>query len=447
MIDKLRWRFVRTTLAVTLPIVVIVVVSINVFNAVSSEQRVDNMLEVLCETAQTQAEAPELGTSEKGPKALKGSSLDKADDSGAFRKVAPTADDAPSLDDIESSSPPDALNDSGALVPTLRYFIATIEADGEVSAIRLDNAAEVDNRAMFAIVNEILALDQAEGTYSDYAYRIVGEEEQTAVLVDVSSLHSQASSLLIITLATGLAAYAIVALVVLFSSKRAVAPMVRNYERQRQFVADVGHELKTPLTVISANNELAQTIYGTNEWSEGIARQTERMSALIEKMITLAKLEEDKAPQTSTVNLSDIAQETFSAYAGVAQKANKELTLKVQEGITIRGNEADIRQLVSLVADNAFKYCEAGGQVTATLSSGKKAVLTVENTCAGAHEIDYSEIFDRFYRADQARSSKGGFGLGLAIARAIVENHKGAISARSTHDGQAVEFTIELPLT
>lgn len=168
------------------------------------------------------------------------------------------------------------------------------------------------------------------------------------------------------------------------------------------------------------------------------------MTELVNRLVTLSRLDEDgNRPEMRAFSLSGAAEEAAAAFAPAAEKVGKRLTSAVAPGVCCTGDEAQIRQLLSILLDNAVRYCDAGGEIRLTLSGGRRPVLTVDNAYAAVDGVHLSRLFDRFYREDRARTYGGGFGIGLSIARAIVEKHRGEIRAQNL-GGQAIRFQVRL---
>ena len=235
---------------------------------------------------------------------------------------------------------------------------------------------------------------------------------------------------------------AVLVLVVLFSG-RVGRPIAESYEKQKQFITDAGHELKTPITIINADVDVLEDSAREEdlEWLTDIRKQARRFTSLTADLIYLSRMEEDSVQlQMADFDLSELVEET-------AQSQEKEFTVAVQPGITVNGDEKAIAKLASTLLDNAMKYSPAGGYVSVSLEkNGKNAQLTVSNTAENVEKGNQDRLFERFYRADSSRSSDtGGFGLGLAVAKAVAEAHKGSIHAESP-DGKSLNVKAELPL-
>jgi len=244
----------------------------------------------------------------------------------------------------------------------------------------------------------------------------------------------------------GLAA---VLFLLLILSRRIVRPMAESYEKQRQFITDAGHELKTPMTIISADADLAEMECGENQWLTDIRRQAQRLTALTNDLIYLSRMEEEQ-PKLQYIDfpISDVVEEMAQSFAAPARSQDKDfqVQVQVQPMLSFQGDEKGIRQLVSILLDNALKYSTTGGQLALRLEKqGRNLLLTVSNTCAQPMEQDkLPHLFDRFYRTDQSRNSQsGGYGLGLSIAKSIVSAHKGKIRAES-HDGTQLSIQVTL---
>ena len=223
---------------------------------------------------------------------------------------------------------------------------------------------------------------------------------------------------------------ALVLILIFLLSKKAVKPIAESYEKQKQFITDANHELKTPLTLILANLDIAEAELGRNEWLEDIRAEGHRMSELVNRLVELSRMDEaEHALHFSEFNLSELVSDRASEFDTLAQKRGKELITELDGDVPYLGDEALLHRLVGILLDNAVKYCDEGGRIHITLRRDKRIVLTVENTYADVERIELSRLFDRFYRADRARTFTGGYGIGLSMARAIVEKHRGRITA------------------
>ena len=216
----------------------------------------------------------------------------------------------------------------------------------------------------------------------------------------------------------------------IFLAKWIVSPVKASFDKQRRFVSDAGHELKTPLTIISANVDVLQNEIGENQRLKYIKAQSERMNGLIHDLLTLAKTDEGQTNIIrSKFNLSSAILNTALEFESRAFEEGKQYSCDIRENITCVGDEKQIKQLVSILIDNAIRYSDAKGQINVSLSSnGSHIRISVFNTGVGVYDEERNKIFERFYRTDESRSREtGGYGVGLSIAKAIVEAHKGKI--------------------
>jgi signal transduction histidine kinase len=229
-------------------------------------------------------------------------------------------------------------------------------------------------------------------------------------------------------------------------SKKALKPVEEAMEKQKQFITDAGHELKTPIAIISADAEVMELCQGENEWLTSIKKQTVRMNTLVKNLVDLSKLGEESDKKKRTVfNISEAVLDTASNFETTAKATGKTFTYSAARDLRYNGNEEEIRQLISILCDNAMKYADENGMIKLNMYKvGKNIQIDVYNTCDYVDPSTVNKLFDRFYRADSSRSREtGGYGIGLSVAKAIVERHKGKI--RAVTDGTtAITFRITL---
>ena len=195
-------------------------------------------------------------------------------------------------------------------------------------------------------------------------------------------------------------------------------------------MTDANHELKTPLTLIMANVEIAELELGKNEWLDDIRAEGHRMTELVNQLVALSRMDEEgQLMNVTKVSFGKLVADTISEFESLAKDRGKALNASIDKEITYLGDEALLHRLVGILMDNAIKYCDQGGEISVSLRRGKRVSLTVENTYSAVGDIELHRLFDRFYRADKARRFTGGYGVGLSMAKAIVEKHKGEITA------------------
>ena len=354
---------------------------------------------------------------------------------------------------LEEQSP---LNDSpkgGPLFsPELpyesRYFSVFLDNNGNVVAANTGKIAAIDTSDAIEYARSVWESGDTTWFVGDYRYLSYASGTEThIVFLDCGRNLETFHTFTITSITVSLAGLLAVLLLLVFLSGRIVKPFSENYEKQKRFITDAGHELKTPLTIIDADAEVLEMDLGANEWLSDIQKQTKRLADLTNNLILLSRTEEGH-PFTQMVEfpLSDMAEETVETFRALAKTQNKSLTSQIQPMLSFYGDEKALRQLFTILLDNAIKYSEEGGSISLSLDKHKNQIcLRVFNTAESVSRADLSHLFDRFYRADQSRNSQtGGYGLGLSIASAIVTAHKGKISA-DMPDEKSLLITVIFP--
>ena len=231
----------------------------------------------------------------------------------------------------------------------------------------------------------------------------------------------------------------------------AVRPVEEAWNKQQRFIADASHELKTPLTVIRANDSILlsmpdATIKDQQQWIESTEAEAQLMQDLVNDMLYLAKSDSSRVPlEYSTVNMSDIVNTQLLQFESVAFEKDVEFESNIADQVIVEGDATRLHRLVGTIMDNACKYVDVHGKITVGLArSGSNCQLTVSNTGSVISPDDLPHLFDRFYRSDKARTRTGGYGLGLSIAKQIASDHKGTIAASSSEEA-GTTFTVEIP--
>ena len=314
-----------------------------------------------------------------------------------------------------------------------RYFVVELK-DNLVTKISTEHIAAVDNTMAFDYAQTVYKESKPGfGTVDYYRYLYVTDGNKSMIIfLDLQRDLAQCIALAFISMIVNLMAITTLAIMVYWLSRSALRPVADSIEKQKQFITDASHELKTPLTIIAANAEVLEMCEGENEWTTSIKNQTARLSHLVKNLVELTKLNEihdDK--HHYNFNISAAVVETASNFEISAEVARKNFSYSVADDIYYHGNEAEIRQLITILCDNAIKYTDECGHIKLTLyKSGKNIIIESYNTCDYIDPKSVSHLFDRFYRADSSRardSKTGGYGIGLSIAQAIVHRHKGKI--------------------
>ncbi len=331
-----------------------------------------------------------------------------------------------------------------------RYFSVLFSPEGQVLHTDTKHIRSVDKENAVQYALQARESGKCRGFLDHYRFMTSEEDSRVRILfLDCSRDFASFRSFFLISICMALVGYAGFFFVILFFSGRLLRPVTESYEKQRQFITDAGHEIKTPLAVIQADVDVLEMEYGKNEWLEGIQSQVKRLSVLTSDLVYLSRMEETREhPQMIEFPFSDVVSETAHSFLDVAQAKGKQVRCTVEPMLSLEGDEKSIRQLVSILLDNALKYSPDQGIVSLSAEKqGKYLHLTVFNTTIDPVEQEnLSRIFERFYRLDASRSSKtGGYGIGLSIAKAIVTTHNGKIQAE-TPDGRSLEIHVQLPL-
>lgn len=334
---------------------------------------------------------------------------------------------------------------------TTRYFAVLFDEENNTSEVKTAHIAFIDEAKAEEYALIALHGRRRFGNFGRYYYCCAQREsggtiviylDRTAQIMLVNRVLF--SSLTVLGLGTLLSF-----LLMCFFSRYAVQSEVDNMEKQKQFITNASHELKTPLAVIKANTEMLELLDGETEWSQSTLRQVDRMNGLIGNLVQIARAQEKSKGNIRAIDIVPAVRETADSFVPVASSAGKTLTREVPDSLVLKADESRVRQLTSLLADNAVKYCDDGGTILIRLAqSGRNAVLTVSNDYVEGADVDYTRFFERFYRQDESRTIsagaqdtalKNGYGIGLSIAESIVKSMNGSIRV-SWKDGR-ISFT------
>ncbi len=357
--------------------------------------------------------------------------------------------------------------------------VFSINDAGQVTSTET-NTASISDDVLQAATAELTNVDEGSGTLADlgliYMKRNIGSTTYLA-FADTSTASGWQTLALTLT-GVGIATLAVFLIISIFFSRWALRPVANAWAQQRRFVADASHDLKTPLTVILANTSIAlehpeRTIASQAQWLESTQHEAEAMQGLVGDLLALAKMDEEAATSAAAsaigglggacgvggksgatpqqdiekVDLSDLVEGELLQFESVAFERGVEMESDIAEGVFVTGSSKRLRRLATTLIDNACKYVNESGHITVTLSKqGKRAKLAVCNTGTPISKEDLPHVFDRFYRADKARTSgTGGHGLGLAIAYAIAEEHGGTLEVESSA-ATGTTFTATFPI-
>lgn len=329
------------------------------------------------------------------------------------------------------------------------YFVVKSNSTGSVVKVDLTRIASVSEERAVEIAAQAFGGNRLEGKIDEYKYKITSSSDGglTATFIDVSSQSYSIFRVFILSVLGGALCWALMLLLVVKLSKKAILPIARNMEQQRQFVTDAGHEIKTPLAIIMANTEAMELYNGSNKWTENIKGQTKRLSGLMQDLLSLAKLDEKRDSLVfEDVDMSQTMETEIQQFEEPGALKGVKIDKNIEDGVRVRANREYITRLMSILMDNAVKYALSDTDIGVTLKKESgKMVLQVKNKCDNLKEEDVSRLFDRFYMTDSARTQKnGGYGIGLSAAKAIADIHKGSIDAR-LEKGDTAVFEFKMP--
>ncbi len=435
MVKKLRKKFVITATLSLLAILVVMIAIINISNVSAVFRDADNLLSI-------------LSTNDGHFPGIIDNREFKPDDQDFSQRRVP-------IDKMFNPNNPFSYNmlnntKSAEMPYQSRYFVVWFDNAQNITSIDLLHIAAIseDDAASYGLRAAVSGKEK--GMLHSYRYQKATNNEGNTfiVFVDMSISLINIYNLLFRSVLVGVFALIAMFILVFVFSSQAVAPVVESLEKQKHFITDAGHELKTPLAVISANIDVLELESGKNEWTQSIRNQIKRMNSLVKNLLTLSRMDEERVHVVfSDFDLSGAVNETATSFQALAESKEKKYQFNIEEGIHLTGDKNSINQLTSILLDNAMKYSSENGTIHLSLSKDKNITLEVSNSCDCIPEGNLDRLFDRFYRADSSRSREtGGYGIGLSVARAIANSHGGSIEAVRDGD-KLIRFVVTLPKT
>ena len=432
MIKRLRRRFVLIAAASVFVVELVVVGLINIINIAQMDKREKELMQTLCEN---EGEFPDFMHKEQ--RSMRPENM--------YTDV--------SMTDVSSASEPPPAPEGDKYRGRFneetryqtRYFYVRYNADMEPVKVNTGHVAAVSSDEALEYAERANSGGKTSGFDENYRFALSDTSDGGLmyIFLDCRDDIRTRNNFMLVSAAISVGGWLLICLLIIICSKFAVKPFIENYEKQRMFITDAGHEIKTPLAIISANTEVIEMLNEPTEWTESIKNQVERLNGLIADMLKLARMDGEQVKLNfEEFDLSDAFIDIASPFRTLADNKGLAFEVKAEEGIRVNGDEGALRQLVSILTENAVKYCDASGSIQVRLNktaSGRHAVIEVENDCKEPPEHP-ERLFDRFYRADSSRKrddgeTRTGYGIGLSVAKATVEAHKGKIECR-TGDGK-----------
>ena len=330
----------------------------------------------------------------------------------------------------------------------IAYYDVRINQDGTISDILEKGIWEPDMDAMRDYAEQVVASGDANGKIGGYRFRLFSSDDGSARLIfmDTSPQVHMLWNVLQTTVLLSLTCLLLLLLILLPISTRVVRSYAQHIEKQKQFITNAGHEIKTPVAIMLSNLDAMELIQGENKWSRNIRSQTDRLSVLLQRLLFMSRIDEKSMVlPMKTIELNPVVEAELEAYNPMLAERKLQLHCRLDKKTHLNANREYLQQMIHMLLDNAVQYANEGGEIRISMEHKRRRVrLLFENTVEALPDCPPEALFDRFYRGNSARTqSSGGYGIGLSAARAIAEMHQGTIGAEYI-GGNAVCFTVEL---
>lgn len=361
-------------------------------------------------------------------------------------------------DDGSFFSDPSWTEETPEFAYQIRFFSVLVNSSGYAEKIDIQHIASFSQKEAIEYARTTVAESRENGekqgffkkNRATYAYMIKPNDDGSflIVILDCTRDVAAVASFMRYSLWFGVGCVVLYVIILGAMCNIAIRPFVRNMENQKRFIANAGHELKTPIAIISANAEAIEMLNGKSQWTDSILKQVRRLSNLIQDLIMLSKMGERSQVDLviTDVNLSETVQSVADSFQQLAVDAEKTLTTAIADGVHVKGDSKCLYELVNILVDNAVKYCDDKGTIDVSLRRGrlgKGAIVAVTNTYADGANVDYSRFFERFYRGDTSHNSqKAGYGIGLSMAEELTKLMGGKINV--SYKAQRITFTVRL---
>lgn len=459
MINRLKKRFIILAMAALAILLAVIVAGMNIINYEKVVSDADERIEVIEENYGKIIGGPGGGFMPQGD---------------MFTDDDPDDEDDYDFDDVFDTDDGPFFGRGGEKGPSMsrdeaeesRFFMATVGMDGEIQQVNIDRISSVDEKEAMSYAKEALSSGKDEGFIGEFRYSIKDDGPgERITFLDCGRVLESFRNFLKYSILMSLAGLVVMFAVITYFAGRIVRPVAESYEKQKRFITDAGHEIKTPLAIIKANvdlmdMELDKKRIDKAELKENLGdinSQVDRLTGLTNDLVYLSRMEESESSLVMTeVPLSDIVSDTVSSFRPLAGEQDKAIWDDIEPMVSVQGSTKELEKLLSIILENAIKYSPsaAGEESAAPLirvtlkKEGKNAVIEVSNpTAEEVTNEGLAHVFERFYRTDSSRNSQtGGHGIGLSMASAIVSAHKGKIAAHTT-DGHDFIITASIPLS
>lgn len=417
MIKQLRKKFIFTAMVAVTVLIVLIIGAINVFNFIVIDGQTDRTLDFLVQ----RSFEPDFKKSETPPE--KRDIFDKPMDEDTFMAS--------------------------------RCFTVYLTSENKILRADTGRISSVDEESAVSIAEQMLGKGKYSGrcnefkfvtAVSDTAVPLDGGFDGVMVFLDISEQFYNILSVAVLSAIIAVVTWLLMLMLVIALSEKAIRPIAENMEQQKKFITNAGHEIKTPLAIILANTDALELHNGTNKWSNNIRTQTNRLSGLMQNLLLLSKFDENiGANAKREVNATEVLKNVTEPYFELSENNNKTLVLNIDENVTVSEIPDSLRQLFSVLVDNAVKYAATDSNIYLELyKSNGKMIFKITNTCDKLPDVEPRKLFDRFYRGDSARTqTSGGYGIGLSVAFAVCEANNGEITAEYT-DVNKIMFTVKI---
>lgn len=437
MLKKLRIKFIALNMAMVALVLAVVFTSICLIDYQQSVSRVRGTLDAAV------SHVPENDLKREAPT-----------EDPATNASTPLREEEHTANSLSQSPLPPEIGQRDDGNPIIPVAVFSIDSDGTLTAIPTRTTASLSDDTLSLAAEALANTSNGSGTLENLGlfYQKKQIDGVTYLAFADQSAVDGWQNLALTLVGVGALALMVFFVISVFFSQWALRPVAQAWDQQRRFVADASHDLKTPFTVILANTSILmehpeRSIASQSQWIESTQNEAERMQGLIGDLLLLASIDEGSAqPVFENVDISDLVEGEILQFESVAFERGIGLDGNVEAGLIVHGDKTRLRRLVATLLDNACKYADENGSIDVALSSTARWMhLAVHNTGPAIAPEELPHVFDRFYRADKARSrDDDSYGLGLAIAHAIALEHDGTLTV--TSDEHGTTFTCTLPI-